>query len=855
MQSLLDCTSKINIVKLNQILDLNPEDLLNVLCFQSTFIGFDVSFVNKYDANIIEKLIAKKDEWLKYGIEFDFNKTTGEVYIFPNESVSFKCYLNSDTDTVKYQIKDITTQQFKDVELYKLEDIHFGKLFEESLNDNKIVDTELVEQLFKMQQSINRVSNYEATGTTYEIVNKSFFESLPKLLPNSVIKKMCKSDFTNDYLFKDRPRFNMTFLGSHAFKRKFSSYASSDIVASMMNTFSSTVKNATERFHYLEFALSSGYDLNLLAEKCQNLGELRKTLENNPNFVLGVIMKNDKGTEIARRLKLNTEVDFQRAVQFGAKIYDEHIFTKIESVVNAKSWDDSNPFLNLYSKIIRIYKQGYLFSTGFFVRNVIDTFMRNISLAQGDIPEAAKQTYKAIKLYMAYNETVKQLTDAVVSRSGVLDVATINYLFKYQPEKFTLSKDEFDFAHSLLNEGAFMGEVRSWRDYKAFKKEIKDSPLAFENKKEYAEAYDLYMSQQNYKRFFGTFNEDVENIQRLAGYLTLQDKGIPFTKAIYDLKATHFDYGHKTELEKMMELIIPFYTFKVKNLHYWLDSLEKYGWLSNVMMDFMTPIWNFDEYDQYELERNRSLQYNIKTGNVMFDNGLTFKLNPSMMDAFQLVTDPVGSIGSSMFIGVQLMTDLTGNLALKNAGTKTKEFMQSYLNVNMYDQMNPKDVLQYCLNLLPYGAAVTRLINGTQYAQDINNPLPALVPSLFGRVKRFKPYTPKSYSKRSNYSRYKKIAKPKKSYIKKRYNRYTPDYYPINFKNIYIDGMYSIPNISTYTAQANRYYHFSRLPKLPRSNIYNKLYNTRGKPRWDAMLQPVNSQNLKYVIKNTIHYR
>ena len=67
--------------------------------------------------------------------------------------------------------------------------------------------------------------------------------------------------------------------------------------------------------------------------------------------------------------------------------------------------------------------------------------------------------------------------------------------------------------------------------------------------------------------------------------------------------------------------------------------------------------------------------------------------------------------------------------------------------------------------------------------------------------------------------------------------------------------MYSVPNVSTYTAQANRYYHFSRLPKLPRSNIYNKLYNTRGKPRWDAMLQPVSPQNLKYVIKNTIHYK
>ena len=863
MQSLLDCSDYINITKIEQLIDLNPQDLLNILCFQSMFIGFDAGFVNKYNSNIIQKLLNKKEEWLQYGIEFDFNKLSGDIYIFPNESVTFNSYVDTATNTVKYILNN------NEVELYKLDDVDFGKLFDEALKKNNINDPELAKQFFEVQKSINKVSNYEATGTSYEMVNKKFFESLPKQLPTSVLNKITKSDFINEYLFKDRPRFNMTFLGSNTFRKKFSSSAKSDIVAAMMNTFSSTVKNATERFHYIEYVLNSGYDLNLLAEKCKDLGELRKTLENHPNFVLGVCMKNDKGVEVLRRLTLNTEVDFERAKKFGAKIYDEHIFSKLESIINAKSWDDSNPFLNFYTKAIRLYKQGYLFSTGFFVRNVIDTFMRNIALSGGNVPETVKQTYRAIKLYTAYNDTVKTLTDLVKDNSGILNRDTINYYFKYYPDKFSISKDEFDFAHSLLNEGAFMGEVRAWKDYKAFMKEVKESDVVFENTKEYADAYDLFVSQQVYKRFFGTLNEDVENIQRLAGYLSLQEQGIPFTRAIYNLKASHFDYGNKTDLERMMELVIPFYSFKVKNLHYWLDSLERHGWLANVMTDFMTPIWNFDEYDQYELENNRSLQYNIKTGNVVFDNNLTFKLNPSIMDALQLVTDPVGSIGNSMFVGLQLLTDTAGTVALQNAGTKTKEFMESYLNVNAFNEMQPKELLQYALNLVPYGAAVTRLINGIQYAQDIKNPLPAAVPSLFGRVNRYTPYTPKTYNKnnyykanakRQSYSKnaYKKKLYSRKTYPRKIYKKYSKPYdksYPINFKNIYIDGMYSVPNVSTYTAHANRYYHFSRLPHLPTVSIYDKLYNSRGKPRWDAMLQTVTPQNLKYVIKNTIHYK
>lgn len=856
MQGLLDCSDAINVTKIEQLIDLDPKDLLNVLCFQSMFIGFDAQFVNKQNANIIQKLLTKKDEWLKYGIEFDYDKMSGDIYIFPNQSVKFNSYLDSATDTVKYIINDV------EVELYKLDDIDFGKLFDEALKKNDIEDAELAQQLFEVQKSINKVSNFEATGTSYEMVNKKFFESLPKQLPKSVLNKISKSDFTNEYLFKNRPRFNMTFLGSNDFRRKFNSSAKSDIVAAMMNTFSSTVKNATERFHYIEYTLNSGYDFNLLVEKCKDLGELQETLENHPNFVLGVVMKNDKGEEVLRRLKLNTEVDFERAKKFGAKIYDEHIFSKLESIINAKSWDDSNPFLNFYTKAIRLYKQGYLFSTGFFVRNVIDTFMRNLALSSGNVPETVKQTYRAIKLYNAYNDTVKTLTDLVKDRSGILNRDTINYYFKYYPDKFSLSKDEFDFAHSLLNEGAFMGEVRAWKDYKAFMKNVKESDVVFENTKEYADAYDLFVSQQVYKRFFGTLNEDVENIQRLAGYLTLQEQGTPFTKAIYELKASHFDYSSKSDLERMMELIIPFYSFKVKNLHYWLDSLEKHGWLANVMTDFMTPIWNFDEYDQYELERNRSLQYNIKTGNIVFDNNLTFKLNPSMMDALQLVTDPVGSIGNSMFVGVQLLTDAVGNVALQNAGTKTKEFMQSYLNVNAFNEMQPKELLQYAMNLVPYGAAITRLMNGVQYANDIKNPLPAMVPSLFGRVNRYEPYTPKTYTKQKyskSKSSYKRRIYPRKTYPRKVYDTYKrpydDKYYPVNFKKIYIDGMYSVPNISTYTAQANRMYNYPRLSHLPTVSIYDKLYTAKGKSRWDAMLQKVTPQNLKYVIKQTIHYK
>ena len=111
--------------KINQLLDLAPQDLLNVLCFQSGFIGFDAQFVNKYNPNIMQKLLTKKDELLQYGIEFKYNKTTGDVFIYPNKSVKYGAMLDPVEDKIIYTIND------EAVELFQLDDLNFGDLMQE----------------------------------------------------------------------------------------------------------------------------------------------------------------------------------------------------------------------------------------------------------------------------------------------------------------------------------------------------------------------------------------------------------------------------------------------------------------------------------------------------------------------------------------------------------------------------------------------------------------------------------------------------------------------------------------------------------------------------------------------------
>ena len=270
----------------------------------------------------------------------------------------------------------------------------------------------------------------------------------------------------------------------------------------------------------------------------------------------------------------------------------------------------------------------------------------------------------------------------------------------------------------------------------------------------------------------------------------------------------------------------------------------------------------FDDVDENELQYNRSLQYRILSGNLQLaDNGLTLKLNPSASDAFKLMTNPLGEIYNSIFAGFTFITDTAITQIAESTGNQVALATKEMLNI--YKPANPTklDTIKSLINLVPYGAIVQRFITGAKYAKEIGNILPAIAPSVFGRTKQFetktfnntRSYSKYSYGKRKSRKIYSRKTYPRKIYSKKPYNR--SDYYPINFKQIYIDGMYSVPNISTYTAKANRYYHFSKLNNLPTVSIYDKLYNSRGKPRWDSMLQNVTPQNLKYIIKNTIHYK
>jgi hypothetical protein len=140
-------------------------------------------------------------------------------------------------------------------------------------------------------------------------------------------------------------------------------------------------------------------------------------------------------------------------------------------------------------------------------------------------------------------------------------------------------------------------------------------------------------------------NQQVEQIARLSKFINEIRNGAGISSAISKVLDTHFNFNTTSKWQMYLDLVIPFSAFTLNNIKFWTDQLSRYGWVASVFRDILAPIWNFDEYNNYELNNNRSLQYNILAGNMILPDNTTVKLSLSIMDMVGLLSNPFDELG------------------------------------------------------------------------------------------------------------------------------------------------------------------------------------------------------------------
>ena len=789
-------TNNLQINKAHMIMSLPVEELFKSMVHSGPIkiIGY-----KDLDPRIVREF-AKKD-FKSYGLELI--EDNGVFYVIFKDYDKVTNYVDSTTGKLIYKFNG------KEVEKPILNELDLKGAFKD-LDDDVMVD-----HFIKSKQSLNEYTSGNSVGTVGDYIDYKNYEMLIKNLPEKVRNKLPDvSIIMNTDMFKEL-RFNSIVLGDMSFIQSNLPYASSSIIDTLVGSHKRAVVEMRSMDQYTRAYFNSGMDINTGPLSKLSDEVISQQLEAHPEYVLAALVEDKKNGYRVIRLQTKSAEQVALARSLNPIIVPYNTYSKMVESINYNYMSEQQ--LKFWNKVLYTYKMGFLLDPGVFLRNYIDSTIKNAAATDEIAMTVVNEQLYAAKLLMEYNNIVE-----VVIKSDVNNIFTtenLNAYFKAHPESMGL--ELFKTVDTFLKDGPSAGLTSSWVKY--------------------------YLERDGVEGIWNTFvnttsklmtpNTQIEQINRLAEYLILTKRGMTNTEAFYKIAKTHFDYNLKTEGEKLIELLIPFYTFTMRNLEFWGEMLSKKPHLATLISDIMTPAWNFDSYSYEEYSRNQSLQYQILSGNIpISDNGMTLKLSPSFMDAFNLLANPIESVQSKIF---QPYTELPK--AIK--GTVSGE-----------------QGVGTIINQLPIiGTLKQRYVDqASKYYERTGNILNAVLPGVFGATKRWQEFPKKNYPKKNyNYKKYNSSYSGRSS-SRKHYNKYNKyittrsyfsnyypgrDFAPKKYWTPLMKGMPRGYNVNTNTSK-----------NYSNGSFYRKHYTKTGRSRLKARMIPVTGYTLKYRIKDYSRY-
>ena len=399
-----------------------------------------------------------------------------------------------------------------------------------------------------------------------------------------------------------------------------------------------------------------------------------------------------------RELKPSNLDDIKMLRTSEAIVVDHNTHRMLRNVFNRGELN--NGFAKFFNDVVvSPAKAGMLTGIGPVLRNFVDSTLKNyMSLDyMSDAPAFTGHTIQAIKWLNIYETDMKQILkmtlghyDEIKARTGkkilamgpskagieayfsaldlkakFLGLPVGSLMAETDPDiirqwdvmltdaqKIAIEKaakergfrrDIFDLTHTFIAQGPSAGYIEQQQQM------IKGSIEA--KRKELGQRMDF---QESVKHFawsnpmtapLMSVQSKIEQVARFSKFTWELKNDRSVAEAMHRVIETHFDYETKSTAVMYMELIIPFYTFAVANMEYWSKLMSRHGWPFGVLRDLYSSFMDFNEYDQYEMQNNRAVQYALLNGTVpLSDTGFSMKLSPSYLDAFNILMQPFGSV-------------------------------------------------------------------------------------------------------------------------------------------------------------------------------------------------------------------
>ena len=541
-------------------------------------------------------------------------------------------------------------------------------------------DDHLSKELQRWQQNLYELTGSSAYNTSGDIVDNTFMETFFNGLPADVVEEqitraielgkepiaywrglpdgVLRIGYSLDEL-RNRGllgsyRFNNTFTGNYHARVPLQVHSSNNIIINIKNSIEQATVYTKAKTEYILSIMDSDFSIATgVYKQYSDEAIYEALLRSQDQMVLAGLKQDEKyGLKLIEFPPINKDViKFAREQQ--AILIPRTVFNTMYNVLNHRI--GSAGFFKLWNRLLYLYKFGYLFNPGTIARNWLDTNLKTDIELGTEARHYKRMARDWIRQYKAINEAVVKS-----GKSPYIHLGAVEQFLKgnvYPTQRLGINID-FE-TYKLLDDFFRYGPVTDIAE---------DTRLLAQNLTD----KDLWRSFTDCTGRLMNFANQTEEINRLAMYLGDLNKGALKHEAWQHISKVHFDYAFRTPVEQLFETVFPFSTFAMRNINYWVELMEMHPEMLFLFRDIYTPIWNFQDISQEELEASWALQSQIINGNInLFDiNDTSYitRINPSLFDVFHTITNPIQFVQNKLAQPIKDMYSIVTGQEKPNIG-------------------------------------------------------------------------------------------------------------------------------------------------------------------------------------------
>lgn len=446
------------------------------------------------------------------------------------------------------------------------------------------------------------------------------------------------------------PRFNST--GLLSFKAlddvpEPTFLSNPNIITHLLDQYNYAVRRTTDTLLYRDLYFNKEWGMHfdengVFGEVIRRYGdkadeEIARAFRNSDGTFIVAALTEHKSKQGFRAIQIPIETakDVAKARQLNAVILPYDVYSSSFNVINnasaAQRW-----FTKIPRMIVYMYKLGYLGTNmGTVFRNAIDSPFK-VMVNSGRPIETMKYMHQATWTYKEFDDILARMfksdTEIALSYTG------FKKWFNSPDGKAFVAKnhyikdvDTFLKIWGFFEDGPSAGEATSLIKYKR-------SKSIHQNRNFVKFVSEKMMAGMAY----------TEKINRLGQYLMMENAGYTKTQIFKSISDVQFDYNIKSDAMKVIEYFIPFFNFSKMNFEFWMAAIEKNPALVRILDDMLGAQQNAYDIDYENATMERSMLYHMMRGNILIDDNVVLKVNPSYMDAFNLLLEPINPAMAAM---------------------------------------------------------------------------------------------------------------------------------------------------------------------------------------------------------------